>query len=194
MKSRLLHPIQRFVDGDSGLILAFFWGLAEALFFPILPDFYVLAVTPASPKRWWRVALFASVGSVLGGCIGFWFAFSRRSSFPLSHLPLITNGMIEQANRWVSELGAFAVLRQPLSGIPYKVFVYLSGAKRVSFVVYLWASIVARAGRIFAVAGAAAGVSSLVGERLRARLYDLFLVAFTIGFAFALRAVVESYS
>lgn len=192
MRSRLYPPVKKIVSSDRGLILALFWGVAEALFWPILPDFYVFAATPAEPRRWWRLALFATVGSVIGGAIGYWLAYPRRSSFPLEYMPLITEGMIHQAGAWLAADGAIGVLKQPLSGIPYKVFVFLTGAGRLSFPVFLWASIAARSIRIFAITGIAAIIGRF-GEKKWSRWYDLFIGAFLVVFAYALWRVVQMF-
>ncbi|MCA1838851.1 MAG: YqaA family protein [Actinomycetota bacterium] len=192
MRSRLFHPIQRLVQSDSGLILAFFWGVAEALFFPIFPDYYLFAVVPAAPSRWWRAASFATVGSIIGGTIGYWIAVALHSFSIASHMPLIAPGMMREASDWIRALGGFAVLRQPLSGIPYKVFVFLCGARHLSFIVFIWASLIARGVRLFAIAGLAAILGKLP-ETWRSRTYDLFLALFTITFGLALAAVVRSF-
>lgn len=193
MRSLLFSRVQRLVDSDWSLILALFWGLSEALFWPILPDFYLFAVVPVRPGRWWRLAGFAALGSIVGGVIGYWLAYPRQSSFPLEYMPLVTEGMIHQAGMWLASEGPLAVLRQPLSGIPYKVFVYLSGAGRVPFFDYLLASVVARAPRIFLVAAAGALLGFATKERWLAKAYDIFLILFTLVFVVGLRAVIERF-
>lgn len=194
MHSYSYAPLKNLGSSEAGLILALFWGVSEALFFPILPDFYLVAVVPAIPRRWWSLAAAASVGSVMGGIIGYWLSFPRRSTFPLEYLPLITEQMIHTAGGWLASDGAIGILRQPLSGIPYKVFVYLSGAAREPFIPFLWASCVARAVRIFAIAGAAAAFGFIWGDPRRSRWYDVYLIAFSIVFAWSLGAVVRSFS
>ncbi|HVF12523.1 MAG TPA: hypothetical protein VNA87_05500 [Actinomycetota bacterium] len=193
MRSYSYPRVKQLASTDAGIFLALFWGVAEALFFRILPDFYLVAAVPAAPRRWWRLATAASIGSVVGGVIGYWLSFPRRSSFPLEYMPLITEKMIHTAGSWLASDGALAILRQPMSGIPYKVFVYLSGAGHTSFLVFLWASCIARATRIFVVTGIAGGVGALAGENPRSRWYDVFLIAFVILFSLSLKAVVESF-
>lgn len=166
--------------------------MAEALFWPILPDFLVFAVIPAAPTRWFKLAVAAAIGSVFGGVMGYWLAFLRDSSAPLEYLPLITEGMIHQAGAWFASDGAIAVLRQPLSGIPYKVFVYLGGSGKVSFPVYLWASATARGVRLLAVAGIA-GLFGHVTRRFLPRWYAAFLIVFCLVFAYGLSRVVSAF-
>ena len=193
MRSILFPPIKRLIESSWGLILAFVWGAAEALFWPILPDFLLFAVVPAAPRRWWMAGAAGAFGSVLGGVLGFVWADASGSTAPLEVAPLITAGMIEETSRLVSESGSAAVLNQPLSGIPYKVFVYISGAQHQPLLIFVWASLVARSVRIFAVAGVAGLLGRLAGPRRSARYYDLFLVAFTAVFIYGLWRVVTRF-
>lgn len=193
MRSKLYQPVSRLVQSVAGSATAFLWAFAEALFWPILPDYYLFAVGPAALGRWWRLALFATAGSVAGGSIGYWISHVRESAFPLQVAPLITEGMIATAASWIADQGAGAVLRQPLSGIPYKVFVYLSGEIRLPFAAFLLASLAARAIRIFAAAGLGAALGRIAGPERTARYYDLFLVLYTLVFAYGLWRVVKSF-
>lgn len=195
MRSRLLPPVRRLVTSGFGGILAFIWAGAEAIWWPILPDFYLFAVAPASPPRWWRMAIAATLGSVAGGSLGFGWASGIDARAALDAAPLITPGMIEEASSWIASGGvATAVLRQPVSGVPYKVLVYLAGEAGASFGTFVGASIIARGLRIFAVCGIAALLGRGAGEQRAGRWYDLFLLAFTLAFGLGLWQVVRSFS
>lgn len=193
MRSRLFTPIRNLALSRSGAAAAFIWGAAEALWWPIVPDYYVFGTAAAAPARWWLLALFAAAGSVVGGTVGFWLAFARQNTWPMDFAPLVTEGMINDAGSWLAEFGPIAVLRQPLSGIPYKVFVYLAGAGRLSFLIFLVGSIAARAIRIFAVGAVGAAIGKVAGESRAARYYDLFVILYTALFVYGLWRVVASY-
>lgn len=192
MRARASELVHRLAIGRHGIILALVWGVAEALFWPIFPDFLVLAVVPAAPKRWWKLAVAASVGSVLGGAAGYLLARLTGSSSMLNAMPLVTAGMVTQAETWIAAEGWLGVLRQPLSGIPYKVFVYLSGAKGVGFPGFVWASALARGIRLLAAAGLAA-LFGMAFAKLLARWYGVFLALFSVVFAVALAQVVARF-
>lgn len=194
MRSFSYPRVRKLVASDSGLISGLLWGFAEALFWPIIPDYYVLAVVPTLAARWWRVALFTSAGSVIGGSAGFWWSYARGDTFPLALAPLVTPGMLDAASAWLAELGAMGVLRQPLSGVPYKVFVYLAGAERLPFFLFFWTSVVARSFRIFAVAAIGAGLGKIAGDRRLSRFYDVFLILYTTVFVYGLWRVAGSVS
>lgn len=193
MRPRLFPFVHKLVKSPRGNAVGFVWGLAEALWWPIVPDYFVFGAAPTAPERWWVLAFFTSAGSVVGGAIGFWWAYLSRSAGLLNSAPLIKAGMVDQASSWLADRGALAVTSQPLSGIPYKVFVYLSGAGRLSFVLFLLASVVARALRIFAAAAISAGAAKLAGPSRVARYYNIFFAVYTSLFIYGLWRVVASY-
>lgn len=96
--------------------------------------------------------------------------------------------MIDQAGAWL-EAGPWGILRQPLSGIPYKVFVSIARKDHLDFMTFIAASIVARSLRIFA----AGAIGGLLSGRL-ARFYDLFLIALTVVFAYGLWRVFKQFA
>lgn len=192
MRARASEIVRRLADGRHGIILALAWGVAEALIWPIFPDFFVLAVVPAAPKRWWKLAVAASVGSVVGGAAGYLLARLTGSSSMLDQVPLVTAGMATQAQAWLDADGWWGLLRQPLSGIPYKVFVYLSGAEGIGFPGFVWASALARGVRLLAAAGLAA-LFGMAFAKILARWYGLFLALFSVVFAVALAQVVSRF-
>lgn len=187
MRSVLYPHARRLASSRSGLILALAWGAAEALWWPIVPDFFVAATSPAAPSRWWKLALHASAGSVAGGAIGYFLGV------PIESAPLVTPGMIDQAQVWLAT-GPWGILRQPLSGIPYKVFVFIARNDHLDFMTFMTASIVARSLRIFA-AGAFGGLCGrIAGTHRFVRYYDLFLTGMTVVFAFGLWLVVKQFA
>ena len=53
------------------MLALFLLAVAEASFFPIPPDILLVALAISIPGRAFRYALVCSVGSVLGGCLGY---------------------------------------------------------------------------------------------------------------------------
>jgi 1-acyl-sn-glycerol-3-phosphate acyltransferase len=133
------------------------------------------------------------MGSVAGGVVGYWLAHSLGSRGLLAAAPLITERMAETAGSWLS-VGPPGLMRQPLSGIPYKVFAFIAGDKRLSFGDFLLFSTIARSLRIFAVGGSAGLLGAAAGRERTARFYDLFLIALTALFLLALWRVVVQFS
>lgn len=182
--------VAQFARSRAALWLVFCWSIAEALWWPIIPDFLVAPLALAAPGRWFVLAAAATAGSVLGGGIAF--HLGPAGDWLASKAPLLTSRMHEQAAAWVSEAGGAGLLQQPLSGIPYKVFALHAAEAGLSLPGFIAVSVVARGLRIGAVAAIFAG-GGVALERVWPRLFGVFLIAYCIVFAFGLSATVESW-
>jgi 1-acyl-sn-glycerol-3-phosphate acyltransferase len=187
------YPMRRLASARAGVVVAFVWGVAEALWWPIVPDVLVFSAGVAAPRRWWRLALAATAGSVGGGCLAYWIATGGRGEFPIASLPLVGPRMVTMAGSWLSSKGPPALLRQPLSGIPYKVFAYLAGDAHLPLAGFVLYSSVARGLRICGFAGLAAIFGAAGGERVWSRGYDLFIGVLLLAFTAGLIQVVRSF-
>lgn len=186
-----LHQrVARFARSRAALWLLFGWSFAEAMWWPIIPDFLVAPLALAAPGRWIVLAVAATGGSVLGGVAAF--HLGSVGEWLASSAPLLTPRMHEQAATWMSDAGAGALLQQPLSGIPYKVFALQAAQAGLSPLGFGAMSIVARGLRIGAVAAIFAG-GGLALQRVWPRIFGPFLVAYCIVFAFGLSATVASW-
>ena len=58
-------------DSPYGVPALFGLALAESSFFPLPPDVLLIAMTLGSPVNAWWFATVATVGSVLGGALGY---------------------------------------------------------------------------------------------------------------------------
>ena len=135
------------------------WILAAVAFiessvFPIPPDILLIPMVMAAPTRAWRIAFVCTVSSVLGGMagygIGYW-GFEQLGR-PILELYGKTD-KFEEFRRTYNEWGAWAVLVAGVTPFPYKVITITSGMTQLNPVVFLIASIVARAARFYLVAG-----------------------------------------
>src|SRR5689334_1430295 len=105
------------------------WAIGEATVVPIMPDAIVVPLALADPPSWWRLAVGAMAGTALGGAISY--ALGRRSPDRTSveRLALIRPAMVAATDRWLIAEGARGVRRQPLTGVPFKVFARVAGAR-----------------------------------------------------------------
>lgn len=179
-----------FARSRAALWLVFGWAIAEALWWPLIPDFLVAPLALAAPGRWLVLAAAATAGSALGGAAAF--HVGGLGDWLASHGPLLTPRMHEQAVMWMREDGAGALLKQPLSGIPYKVFALNSSDVGLGFPAFLGMSVAARGLRIAAVAAIFAG-GGIGLQRAWTRIFGAFLVAYCIVFACGLAATVDSW-
>lgn len=127
--------------------------VAESSFFPVPVDVMLAPMVLAQPEKAWRFALLATVGSVLGGvigwCIGLWLMDAV--------MPVIESaGYLEAyqtSQSWFAEWGIWAVFIAGFTPIPYKVFTIAAGAAGMFLPAFVLASLVGRGARFFLVAG-----------------------------------------
>ena len=125
---------------------------AESSFFPIPVDVMLAPMCMATPSKWWRFALNASLLSVLGGIAGYaigYLAFEwiepwlRDSNYWSSY---------ETARTWFDKYGFWTVFVAGFSPIPYKVFTIAAGVAVLNFPLFVLASVIGRGARFFLVA------------------------------------------
>ena len=183
MKGRLAF-LDRWYEGTKALarhpratpMLAFI-SFIESVFFPVPTAIMLAPMVQADHSRAWRLAGIATVACVLGGVFGYllgWFAYEAVAEPILERL-----GKLEKMAEFrgmADEYGALAVFGAGLTPFPYKVITILSGALKLSFPVFLVASVLSRSLQFFLIAG----IIRLLGDRAEAMMKEHF-AAFTIG-------------
>jgi 1-acyl-sn-glycerol-3-phosphate acyltransferase len=188
-RSRWHARAAAFAVGTSGLLLAFGWGFAEALVWPLVPELLVALVAVAAPKAGPRLALAAAAGSLAGGLAAY--ALGAAGLHPPA--PLTTPRMHAVAATQVSAEGAAALRHQPFSGIPYKVYAVRAGEAHVPVASFVAWTVAARGGRILAV-GLALSFAGVLLRRLLARCYGTYVAWLGGTFALSLHRVVVAWS
>ena len=173
----------------AGLAVMFAWGVAEALFFPIVPDLGLALLALAAPAGFLALALAATAGSVAGGAM----AYLAGATGWAPPMALVTDGMHAAAGGWMAADGAPAVWRQPWSGIPYKVFGFGAAEQGVSLGSFAGITALARGLRFVEVGAVFAG-GGWVLRRWIPRRYGACCVALTMALAIGLNRVVGSWS
>ncbi len=158
----------------------FLLALSESSFFPIPPDVLLIALAVAIPEKSFKYALICSVGSVLGGCLGYligWQFMTGMGERIISFYGL--NQKVAYIAELYSAYDAWAIGIAGFTPIPYKVFTISAGAFKINFWVFLLASIVSRSARFFLVGG----LIYIFGSQIKSfidRYFDLLAIAFTV--------------
>ena len=162
---------------------------AESSFFPIPVDIMIMPMVQARPKAWWRIALWASLFSVLGGIFGYFLGMMFYQSLAEPMLEWL--GKTDTANTFrekIGEHGGLWVFGAGFTPFPYKVITIMSGAVPVSFGVFVAASVISRTLRFLLVAG----IVRLLGETAERWMKEHFAI-FTIGLFALLIAIYIAY-
>jgi membrane protein YqaA with SNARE-associated domain len=126
---------------------------AESSFFPIPPDVLIVPMVLAARERAWRIALVATIASVLGGALGYGIGALLFETLGRPVLDLY--GYMDKFAQFQSlfaEWGAWIVAGFGFTPFPYKVITITSGVVNLDPTVFMIASVVSRAARFFLVA------------------------------------------
>lgn len=186
--SRVRRAIATFACSTAGLLFMAAWALGEAVVLPLIPEFVLGVLVLAAPRRAWKLALAAGVGSLAGGAL--MYTLAMHGVAPPT--PLTTPRMHTTASADVAAEGAAALRHQAMSGIPYKVYGGEAGRQDVGLGAFLWASATARGVRIL-VGGLVLGAVGVLLWRWR-RLYPVLLTGFVLAFVTGLAMVVTGWS
>jgi membrane protein YqaA with SNARE-associated domain len=194
---QLYDWVLKWGESRHGATALFFFSMAEASFFPVPPDALLIALCMGAWRKWFRFALVCSLGSIVGGVLGYlighW-AFDLVGEKILSLIASLSGSdpqqLLAQAEYWFNDkqvwgmkIGAWAVGIAGFTPIPYKVFTIAAGFFHMSFAVFLAASAISRSLRFFLVAGLIGLLYKRFGDRIQEtidRYFNILAVAFVI--------------
>ncbi len=158
--------------------------LVESSFFPIPPDVLLMALCVARPNKAWQYALVCSIGSVVGGALGYVIGLAAFESFGL---PILNFYGAMDKYEWLSHLyqkhDAMVVFIAGFTPIPYKVFTLAAGVFQVNFPVFIGASVLSRSLRFVLIAG----MFKKFGPKIKDKI-DRYFGWFSYGFVILLVA------
>ncbi|MBF0259001.1 MAG: DedA family protein [Desulfamplus sp.] len=180
MLKKLYDWVLGWAERPGGTWALFILAFCESSFFPIPPDVLLIALAVGAPSKAFRFALVCSVGSVLGGIVGYiigWqfmgIAGERIIAFyGLGHQIDYIATLFRQWDAWAVAIAGF-------TPIPYKLFTISAGAFDVSFPVFVISSAASRTLRFVLVAGMiyffGAGIRNFIEK-----YFNLLATAFTV--------------
>ncbi len=142
----VIHWSQTPYGGLALFVLAF----CESSFFPIPPDALLIALCMANPPGSFWYAAICSLGSVLGGILGY--GLGRFGGRPLLER-WVSAERVQLVQRYYQRWDVWAVAVAGFTPIPYKVFTISAGAFFLNIIRFIIASLLSRSARFFLVAG-----------------------------------------
>ncbi|MBR3502545.1 MAG: DedA family protein [Alphaproteobacteria bacterium] len=136
---------------------AVFWlfvvSFVESSFFPIPPDIMLIPMILATPKKAWKLAFVATIGSVIGAYLGYAIG---SFFFDLIAVPILDfYGAMAKFNEFKElyhQYGAWIVFGAGITPFPYKIITIASGVVHLNIAVFTIASIIARGLRFYLIA------------------------------------------
>ena len=141
---------------SSKSILGFI-SFIESFIFPIPPDVLIIPMTIASRNEWFRIALIASIGSVLGACLGYFigYVFFNEVGVKIFELYGVDNTSFLK-DKLSSEGGVIAWMTllaiAGFTPVPFKLLTITSGFVHFNLIYFIIISAVTRGSRFFIIA------------------------------------------
>jgi membrane protein YqaA with SNARE-associated domain len=180
MLRKIYDWVLHWADTPYGSWALFILAFSESSFFPIAPDVLLIALAVAKPQRAFHYALICSIGSVLGGCLGYLIGWQFMASVGGKIVELYGLGnKMQQIESLYNQYDAWAVGIAGFTPIPYKVFTIAAGVFKINFFVFMLASLVSRSARFFIVGS----LIYLFGPKIQKfidRYFNILAVVFTI--------------
>lgn len=183
-------PSWTWLDRRRTAVLAgagFGWGVAEAVSWPVMAEYFLLAVGVPQHRRMLPIAAGLAAGSVVGVLAHS--ALARRGvRFPA---PLTTPRMHQVAREHLVA-SPYGVIRQAVNGVPVKVYARAAGEQGTDLLRFSLGTLVARPARV-AVVGAALTLAARRVHPLVRRRFPEYLALSTAAFAGGLSRVVRRW-
>jgi len=147
VKDQLFGLIDSFAASPHPGWWLFALAVAESSFFPIPPDVLLVTLGVARPEMAIWYALITTVGSVVGGGIGY--GIGLYGGRPLLYR-FFNDDKIHAVENLYERFNAWATGIAGLTPIPYKVFTIAGGAFKINFKIFMIASLASRSLRFMA--------------------------------------------
>jgi len=186
MLKKLYNWVLHWAETPHGTWALFLLAFAESSFFPIPPDVLLIALAVGAPKKSLKYALVCSIGSILGGCLGYLIGWHFMLGIGDRIIAFYGLGpKVSYIEALYNQYDAWAVGIAGFTPIPYKVFTIAAGAFKISFPIFVLASAISRSARFFLVGGLiyifGPGIQAFIDRYLNA-LAIAFVVLLIAGF------------
>jgi len=156
----------------------------ESFIFPIPPDVIIIPMTIAKPKKWLRIAIIATTGSVLGAILGYLigYVFFNEIGLKIFELYGVDNALFLK-DKVSSEGGIIAWMTllaiAGFTPVPFKLLTITSGFVHFNIFYFIIVSILTRGSRFFILAFLIGNFGPAMKKIIEKKLIALSIV-FTI--------------
>ena len=162
----------------------------ESFIFPIPPDVLIIPMTIAKKKEWVKIALIATICSVLGACLGYLigYIFFNEVGIKIFELYGVDNTSFLK-DKMDSEGGTIAWITllaiAGFSPIPFKLLTITSGFVHFNLLYFMIVSFITRGLRFFLIAFFFGNFGSTVKKIIEKKLLKFFIILSIILIIFA---------
>ena len=168
-----------------------FISFIESFIFPIPPDVLIIPMTIARKNEWVKIAFIATLGSVLGACLGYFIGYVFFNEIGLRIFEIYgvdnTSFLKEKVS---SEGGVIAWITllaiAGFSPVPFKLLTITSGFIHFNLFYFIIISLLTRGSRFFLIAFLIGNFGQTMKKIIEKKLlkFSILLSVILIGFAF----------
>ncbi|MBX3043577.1 MAG: DedA family protein [Candidatus Kapabacteria bacterium] len=153
-KWRISSWLMRFAQKPYAKTTLFLHSFADSSFFPVTIDITLIPISIAAPKKAFIFALWATIGSVLGGIFAYYIGHEFMASFGKAIVALFDSEETWEImlNTFRGEYAKWTLIVASLTPLPFALATMASGVADMDFTTFLLLSFVGRATRFFLLA------------------------------------------
>ena len=168
-----------------------FISFIESFVFPIPPDVLIIPMTIARRQEWIKIAIVATVGSVLGACLGYFigYVFFNEIGLKIFEIYGVDDASFLK-NKVSSDGGVIAWITllaiAGFSPVPFKLLTITSGFIHFNLFYFIIICLLTRGSRFFLIAFLIGNFGPTMKKIIEKKLlkFSLILSIILIGFAF----------
>ena len=163
----------------------------ESFIFPIPPDVLIIPMTIAKKKDWLKIALIATIFSVLGGCLGYFigYVFFNEIGIKIFELYGVDNTSFLK-DKVSSEGGIIAWITllaiAGFSPLPFKLLTITSGFVHFNLFLFIIVSALTRGSRFFLISFLIGNFGTTMKKIIEKKLLKVSIIISIILILFAL--------
>ena len=187
-KELYLKSIKLAGHKKSKFFLGFF-SFIESFIFPIPPDVFIIPMTIAKRNEWIRIALIATVSSVLGACLGYFIGYVFFNEIGVRIFEFYGVDPYFWKNKVSSDGGVIAWMTllaiAGFSPVPFKLLTISSGFIHFNIAYFIVISLLTRGSRFFLIAFLIGNFGPAMKLLIEKKLLKISIIASIILIIFA---------
>ena len=162
----------------------------ESFIFPIPPDVLIIPMTIAKKHEWVKIAIIATIGSVLGACLGYFIGYVFYNEIGVKIFELYgVDNISFLKDKMSSEGGTIAWMTllaiAGFSPIPFKLLTITSGFVHFNLLYFIIVSLITRGSRFFLIAFLIGSFGSTMKKIIKKKLLKFSIILSIILIIFA---------
>ena len=188
LKELYLKSIKLAGHKNSKIFLGFF-SFIESFIFPIPPDVIIIPMTIAKRQEWIKIAMIATIGSVLGACLGYFIGYVFFSEIGIKIFEFYGVEPSFWKNKISSDGGTITWITlltiAGFSPVPFKLLTISSGFVHFNLAYFVIVSLLTRGLRFFLIAFLIGNFSPAMKLLIEKKLLKISIIASIIIIIFA---------